>query len=52
MTGIPLTRGQCAEKSLLALDGLRLEKFKMNLPTGLDFYPKPTRGISQSTRLL
>jgi len=32
MTGNPIASGQCAEK-LPALDGLRQEKFNLNLPT-------------------
>jgi hypothetical protein len=44
MTGIPLASGQCAEKSRPALDGLRQEKFKLNLPTGLDFYLQHGKG--------
>jgi hypothetical protein len=49
-TGNRLAAGNA--DNLSALDGLRQEKFNLNLPTGPGFYLKPTRGNSQSTALL
>jgi hypothetical protein len=44
MTWIPIASGQCGEKSRPALDGLRQEKFNLNLPTGLDLFPQSGKG--------
>jgi hypothetical protein len=38
-------------ENLPALDGLRQEKFNLNLPTDKDFTLKSARGISQSALL-
>ena len=44
MTGIPAVGQPCEEKSRPALDGLRQEKFNLNLPTGLDLFPQSGKG--------